>query len=249
MFNKEGFNKLNFNKATSIHIVINYNTLNEIGLVSNMNYNTLNDIGFINNNLYNTLNSIGLIISINYDTLNDIGVLNKILNYNTLNKIGYITNIIVSTSNKVGLIKSKKYSTFSQIMFLNEKPIFIESNYGKAIRLGKSDLDLNIQLNKYTIRMKRRAVDSLNYNEVVLRNDGAIYVNGELNNNYNIDWFDDSDNIIIKHDAWEIDELLVIPKIIPEEEIQKWYNNELYFYDHQNIHSLDIPSDLNMQLL
>jgi len=58
------------------------------------------------------------------------------------------------------------------------------------------------------------------------------------------------DGIIeINNYAWEIDEIIIIPSLVSEQEILEWQNKDIYFYSDESKEDNTNPSNVNTQLL
>lgn len=228
MFNRHSsFNRLKFNKTGSIvdkNVTIHYSTRNRVGLVKR----------------------------IKYPVSTTANVLNAKTTVNTANYVGIKKNLIYPTENHVSVEGRIRYSTKVSVMILKDKPSHIKGVYGNALRLGKAGLKLSTGLlDSYTIRMKRRAESKFTWDELAIRSDGNVYVNGVLNNSYDTTWasVDINGDLTLSSSAWDIDELMVIPKIVTEAEIKNWYNKKLYYYSDENIQNIQTPSSVGIQTL
>ncbi len=133
-----------------------------------------------------------------------------------------------------------------------DTPVFIVGKFGKALRLGNYSLTFDVGLTgDYTIRLFRRAVDENNFNEIVVKSDGSQHINGVLDGSYDTSWLSVNPTtgvITITKEAWDIDELMIIPAIISEEEISFWNEKDRYFYSDENILPILKPSNVNMEV-
>lgn len=274
MFNKSCFNKTLYNRGVSFYIAIIYSTEIKAGILNDCIYSIENKIGITLDNNYLIKNTIGVDITKQYNTRNETGIINYLV-CNTDNKIGIEFAKNFPSSNIIGTELLKTYQTESVIGFntlsqynttnnIGIKKIhiiptnnyillndisFVRSHYGKAIKLGNKILELNTNITEdYTVRILRYEWDN-KYVDIVIRSDGKVFVNGRENQYYDISWFIANDGSFIIHpEANAIDEICIIPEIIDDSEIKKWYDREVYFYDReQNI--VNIPKEVDIEII
>lgn len=232
MFNKSCFNKTLYNRGVSFYIAIIYSTEIKAGILNDCIYSIENKIGITLDNNYLIKNTIGVDITKQYNTESVIGF-NTLSQYNTTNNIGI---------KKIHIIPTNNYILLNDISF-------VRSHYGKAIKLGNKILELNTNITEdYTVRILRYEWDN-KYVDIVIRSDGKVFVNGRENQYYDISWFIVNDGSFIIHpEANAIDEICIIPEIIDDSEIKKWYDREVYFYDReQNI--VNIPKEVDIEII
>jgi hypothetical protein len=195
MFNRNSnFNKSKFNKGvklgatrtllTKIDIVVGLskeslaNTLLEIGKHDIFDINIDINIGKTTDTSTPTVYNIGKIdIKTTSPTYYNIGEANKILTSPTKHYIG--EKKIDSVPTKYEVIKFK------------DDIEFFKSDYGNGVRLHQNNIQLPVDLpNDYTIRLKRKPLERFTdeWDEVVVRSDSNTYVNGQLDNSFNISW-------------------------------------------------------------
>lgn len=156
--------------------------------------------------------------------------------------------IRLSTINNIGIKRTAYKAIYIDVGF-NLK-IIEDGASGRAVRLGMYDLVFDLDITgDYTINLYRKAVNNI-WNYVTIRSDGKVYIDGYLNNSYDISWLDITDGVLtIKREGGYIDELLVFKEFISEKKILDWHEKEILFYtDYEEIH-IEEPSLVSMEVL
>lgn len=120
-----------------------------------------------------------------------------------------------------------------------------------AIRLADKGLEIPANLlSDWTIRLYRNSFENLVWEEMVLRSDGNLYVEGKLNQDYSKDWVevDSQGKLTIKAQSGDIEELLILPYLVDENTIETWSRRKVYFYEDKEEISYDPPTEVIMKV-
>lgn len=120
------------------------------------------------------------------------------------------------------------------LLISEESPIFFISDmFGKSILLDNRSLEIDFTLpDEYTIMVIRKPKEETTYDWISILSNGDLYINGELDNNYSLNWVDiQNDKIIFNGDTWELNELQIVPYLFDYESVINWSNNKIYYYD------------------
>ena len=151
---------------------------------------------------------------------------------------------------EIGINKEIKYQLEYEILALPETPIIVDGKYNKGIRLEQSDIKIDISnYNEWTVSLYRRGVKDFNFHQYFFLSDGRVYVDKELINT-NISWFEFNETdktVTIKNEAIDIDELIAMPFMITDEDLDRYYNST--FYDPDEKEKINKPDNITMKEL
>lgn len=116
-----------------------------------------------------------------------------------------------------------------------------------ALRLNQGYLKIRIPTYAFTIRFFRLPWDSIYYDEVVIRSDGRVYVNGAINRNYDISWYTYKDGYVyLAHEVGEIEQILITDKLASDKMVADWHESLVYFYADEEF--LENPAPYNVAM-
>jgi hypothetical protein len=179
-----------------------------------------------------------------------IDVLSKTYNSPTFYEIGKNTEYKSQTLYEAGINKKEGPTpSLQDILVLYDEPIFVSGKFSQGIRLGLSDLEIDISdFNEWTMHVFRRGIDDSEFRTIFINSDGEVYVDNEINNKYDVSWFESTnDKITIKSGAIDIDELLVFPQIIDQKQIDRIGGSP--FYDPNENIKVDMPDSVDMEVM
>jgi hypothetical protein len=94
----------------------------------------------------------------------------------------------------------------------------------------------------------RRGIDDSEFRTIFINSNGEVYVDNEINNEYDVSWFESTnEKITIKSGAIDIDELLVFPQIIDQKQIDRIGGSP--FYDPNEKITINRPNTVDMEVL
>jgi hypothetical protein len=179
-----------------------------------------------------------------------IDVLSKSYDSPTLYEIGKRTNYKSQTLYEAGINKTEGPApSLQDILVLYDEPILVSGKFSQGIRLGLSDLEIDISdFTEWTMHVFRRGIDDSEFRTIFINSDGEVYVDNEINNKYDVSWFESTnDKITIKSGAIDIDELLVFPQIIDQKQIDRIGGSP--FYDPNRSVKIDMPDSVDMEVM
>jgi len=98
-------------------------------------------------------------------------------------EIGFRSEDKSKSDYEIGINKETKSQSEYEILALPETPIIVDGKYNKGIRLGQSDIKIDISnYNEWTVSLYRRGVKDSNFHQYFFLSDGRIYVDKELIN-------------------------------------------------------------------
>lgn len=102
----------------------------------------------------------------------------------------------------------------------------------------------------YTIRFFRLPWTSPYYDEVVVLSTGEVYVNGGLNNSYDIDFINIKDGFIyFSEEVGGIEELLILDRLATQTEIEQWHDSLVWFYADEEFINNPAPFSVKMEVI
>jgi len=179
-----------------------------------------------------------------------IDVLSKSYDSPTLYEIGKRTNYKSQTLYEAGINKTEGPApSLQDILVLYDEPILVSCKFSQGIRLGLSDLEIDISdFTEWTMHVFRRGIDDSEFRTIFINSNGEVYVDNEINNKYDVSWFESTnDKITIKSGAIDIDELLVFPQIIDQKQIDRIGGSP--FYDPNENIKVDMPDSVDMEVM
>jgi len=179
-----------------------------------------------------------------------IDVLSKSYDSPTLYEIGKRTNYKSQTLYEAGINKTEGPApSLQDILVLYDEPILVSGKFSQGIRLGLSDLEIDISdFTEWTMHVFRRGIDDSEFRTIFINSNGEVYVDNEINNEYDVSWFESTnEKITIKSGAIDIDELLVFPQIIDQKQIGRMGGSP--FYDPNRSVKIDMPDSVDMEVM
>jgi hypothetical protein len=139
--------------------------------------------------------------------------------------------------------------SLQDILVFYDEPILVSGKFAQGIRLGLSDLEVDISdFNEWTMHVFRRGIDDSEFRTIFINSNGEVYVDNKINNEYDVSWFESTnEKITIKSGAIDIDELLVFPQIIDQKQIDRI--GGFPFYDPNENIKVDMPDSVDMEVM
>lgn len=130
---------------------------------------------------------------------------------------------------------------------------FIEGKFSsKALRLNGKSLNIpaNIQ-GDYTILLYRKLESEDTWTRYVILSSGVKYINNVQDNQADTSWIyiNSNGNLIIESTAEDIDELLVLPRLVNDTELNGWTTVDRPFYDALDDNNPTPPNSVTMEVL